>query len=272
MRYIRKVKYYMQGGGKISWQLLHIISNRKFKRVLLHSRTENITHSARRINSLIVNPNCKYLEIGVEFGFTLEGVNSNFKYAVDPNPRYVQKKNSSNTKTFIMTSDKFFDSLSSDEVFDVIFLDGLHTADQLLKDFLNSIKHIKKDSWILIDDVLPRDSISSLPDLKESLHLRATLGDFRNIWHGDCFKLLPILRKYFPQFYQFLIIYPDNPQLLLRLRNGAHIPDITLIKLDELLIEMDAYKYLDTLSHKFLSNFDICIEEPFFARIDEVLK
>jgi len=219
-----------------------------------------------------VNPNCKYLEIGVEFGYTLERVNSNFKYAVDPNPRYIQSSKTLNTKTFKMTSNEFFDSLPSHEVFDVIFLDGLHTKEQLLMDFLNSLKHIKSESWILIDDVVPRDAISAIPVLKESLYQRATLGDKRNIWHGDCFKLLPILKKYFPQFYQFLIIYPDNPQLLMRLRKGAKIPDISSIKLKELLIEMDSYTYFETLTNKTLSEYDICIEEPFFAQLGELIK
>lgn len=68
MRYVKKVKYYRQGSRRILWQLWHVPSNQKFKRALFHNWTENIAHNARRINSLIVNPNCKYLEIGVEYG------------------------------------------------------------------------------------------------------------------------------------------------------------------------------------------------------------
>jgi hypothetical protein len=254
---------YKRSGGSIAWRILHHLSKGRLKRQLLHTRKSNITHSARRINRLLTKSPSNYLEIGVAYGLTLEGVTASYKYAVDPNPMYSQSKTSVNTKTFRMTSNEFFETLPSHKVFDVIFLDGLHTKEQLLTDLVNSFKHINAESWILIDDILPSDSISAIPNLETSHNLRASLGDKRKIWHGDCFKLLPILNKYFPQFHQFLIIYPDNPQLLLRLRQGLQVPDFA---------EMDSYTYYDSLAPEILSKYEICIEEPFFAKLEDLIK
>ena len=267
-----KLKTYKKSGGSIYQVVLHKITKGKIKRPLLNSRQHNLTHSARRLNYLINKPDHKYLEIGVAYGLTLEGVKSNFKSAVDPNPMYIQNKKIKNTKTFKMTSNQFFDSLPSNEFFDVIFLDGLHTKEQLLMDFLNSIKHIKEDSWILIDDIVPRDRVSAIPDLRESYSLRLERNGTRKVWHGDCFKILPILKEYFPQFHQFLIIYPDNPQLLLRLRRGSKPPEISHQETEKYFKEMDSFQYLESFTAPVMSKYDLWVEDHLFANLDKQIE
>lgn len=49
------------------------------------------------------------------------------------------------------TSDDFFNQLSPDEKFDLIFIDGDHRYDYVKKDFENAIKHIDK-GYIVMDD------------------------------------------------------------------------------------------------------------------------
>ena len=263
MRLVTKIFSFKKYGGSIAYLILRKISKGRLKRQLLN--TNITTHSARRINQLKINEEYKYLEIGVEYGYTLEGVNAKDKYAVDPNPKFMPNKK---IKLFQMTSNDFFTYLPRNEFFDVIFLDGLHTCDQLLLDFCNSIRHIKEDSWILIDDVVPRDSISAIADREKSLKLRRETGRYGGTWHGDCYKILPILKKYFPQFHQYLIIYPDNPQLLVRLKSEFKLPVDQPFSFEELVNEMKSITYSDVFSSKNMVDYQIFIEENFFIEIN----
>ena len=45
--------------------------------------------------------------------------------------------------------------LIPDITFDVIFIDGLHLADQVEKDIDNALKFIKEDGFIILHDVNP---------------------------------------------------------------------------------------------------------------------
>lgn len=264
MRSITRLLSFKKSKGSIFYLILRKISRGKLKRQLLDVGF-NETHSARRINMLKNNSESKYLEIGVEYGFTFEGVKAKYKYAVDPNPKFVANKK---MKMFQMDSNKFFASLTKDELFDVIFLDGLHVSEQLLYDFCNSIMHIREDSWILIDDVIPRDTISAIEDQKKSLSLRKQTGKYGGTWHGDCYKILPILKKYFPQFDQYLIIYPDNPQLLVRLKSGFKLPTVLPSSFEEIVNEMKSITYLGVFNSKAMADYQTFIEENFFIEIN----
>ena len=55
----------------------------------------------------------------------------------------------------ISLSDDFFKT--SKDKFDVIFIDGLHTYDQVRRDVINSIKHLKEGGYIALHDMLPRN-------------------------------------------------------------------------------------------------------------------
>ena len=101
--------------------------------------------------------NTQYLEIGVrnpEENFNL--INSKFKYSVDPG--YETQVNKADFK---LTSDEFFQDLSEGKIFsskflfDVIFIDGLHLAEQVEKDINNSLKFLKEDGFIILHDVNP---------------------------------------------------------------------------------------------------------------------
>lgn len=98
-----------------------------------------------------------YLEIGVrnpDDNFNL--INADKKYSVDPGIEF-----KSNPVDFKMTSDVFFKKLSNNEIlsteikFDVIFIDGLHLAEQVNKDIINALKFIKDDGFIVLHDCNP---------------------------------------------------------------------------------------------------------------------
>ena len=69
-----------------------------------------------------------YLEIGCAEDKNFSAIYCDKKIGVDPNSRGTHK----------MTSDKFFKD--NKDTFDVIFIDGLHTKEQVSKDISNSLE------------------------------------------------------------------------------------------------------------------------------------
>jgi|TARA_B110001452_G_scaffold88580_1_gene72561 hypothetical protein len=93
--------------------------------------------------------NCNYLEIGC---FDDEAFNSiplplEQKIGIDP----------MRGGTHRMTSDVFFSN--NKKMFDVIFIDGLHTYDQCSKDCINAMNFLNEDGIIIIHDMMPRHKI-----------------------------------------------------------------------------------------------------------------
>lgn len=97
------------------------------------------------INSFIREKGYKsYLEIGVKEGENFNKIVCEQKYGIDPNY----------SCDYEMTSDKFFESCNSDR-FDIIFIDGDHKAEQVLRDIKNSLEHLNKKGTVLIHDCNP---------------------------------------------------------------------------------------------------------------------
>lgn len=98
------------------------------------------------INSLIKKNGYKsYLEIGVRTGECFAAINCGIKVGVDPD--------ASSKATHYMTSDQFF--TGTPDKFDIIFIDGLHHADQVEKDIDNALKCLAEGGTIVMHDCLP---------------------------------------------------------------------------------------------------------------------
>lgn len=146
---------------------------------------------AERINALASQlTRCDdYLEVGVQYGFTLSSVNVENKTGVDPelmfNPRLAPGVTLHRT-----TSDNFFANLSEDIQYDLVFLDGLHTFAQTTRDFLNALNHLRPGGLIVVDDVVPSSAAKALPDRDESLRMQLEeTGKADGEWFGDVWKL-----------------------------------------------------------------------------------
>lgn len=104
------------------------------------------------INNIIYKYNLqnpKYLEVGVWYGGTFKHINTNFKDGIDP-AQYCECE----YVNYRMTSDEFFKNHIKQK-YDIIFIDGLHTAYQVSKDIYNSINNLNDGGWIVLDDVFP---------------------------------------------------------------------------------------------------------------------
>jgi hypothetical protein len=119
------------------------------------------------INKIIIKRNyTSYLEIGCFKDETFNQINIKKKIGVDP-------VSGGNLR---MTSDKFF--TENKEKFDLIFIDGLHVYEQVIKDIFNSIKVLKENGIILVHDCLPRKLWYQTP---------TRMSD---TWNGDVWKAI----------------------------------------------------------------------------------
>lgn len=113
------------------------------------------------LNSLIKkNGFKKYLEIGVEAGYNIRSIECEVKHGVDPNVLAYDAQ-------FHLGSDAFFDIIRNDMKYDLIFIDGLHTEDQVLRDVDNAVKHIYKKGMIVLHDANPPDESYADPTPRE---------------------------------------------------------------------------------------------------------
>ena len=112
-----------------------------------------------------------YLEIGCDQNQLFSKVEIDNKIGVDPFSGGNIRK----------TSDAFFSS--NTDKFDIIFIDGLHTYDQVKKDIINSVKCLKENGIILVHDCMP-DSLA-----------KQAVPRFKMKWNGDVWKAIVDLRQ-----------------------------------------------------------------------------
>ena len=111
-----------------------------------------------------------YLEIGCDKDQSFSKIKVKNKIGVDP-------VSGGNIRS---TSDQFFSTNTSK--FDIIFIDGLHHYEQVIKDVNNSLQILNDNGFILLHDCLPR-SIA-----------HQAIPRYRGSWNGDVWKALVELR------------------------------------------------------------------------------
>jgi hypothetical protein len=80
--------------------------------------------------------------------------------------------------TYQMSSDEFF--AQNTKKYDIIFIDGLHTKEQVAKDISNALKCLNKGGKIIVHDCLP-------PSEESQLSNRPKGGP----WCGDVWRAIP---------------------------------------------------------------------------------
>jgi len=165
-----------------------------------------VTTSAERLNAIGARLGGvqRYLEIGVAKGTTFFQVNAAEKHGVDPRFRFDphSRSHQSHEHYHPISSDAYFQqAIGREAPFDLIFLDGLHTYSQTLRDFLSSQALAHPRTMWLIDDTVPTDAIAADPDLQRVQDARQANGQPDDqTWMGDVFKLVAFIDSFCPQF------------------------------------------------------------------------
>ena len=110
----------------------------------------------------------RYLEIGVYQGLCLDRIQEHAKecYAVDVN--FMRKNFKNNVFCFETTSDNFFNMITKDLKFDMVFIDGDHNKDQVYKDFINVKDRVIDDGFVFLHDSYPINEHMLHPSLCEN--------------------------------------------------------------------------------------------------------
>lgn len=128
------------------------------------------------INRLIKQRGYKsYCEIGIWRGTCFNAVECKRKVSVDPaaNPPAIYE----------MSSDEFFKQTR--ETFDIFFIDGLHTAEQVEKDIENALKRLNPGGIIVCHDCNPETEHEQRPSEEY---------DGNGIWVGTVWRAFAKLR------------------------------------------------------------------------------
>ena len=110
-------------------------------------------HRSEIINHFITKYNfINYLEIGVFNGDCITKVIAQHKDGVDPGAEGVVHPE----VNYPITSDEFFELIKNHDIkYDIVFIDGLHHSDQVIKDINNSLKHTIDGGVIVMHDCSP---------------------------------------------------------------------------------------------------------------------
>jgi predicted O-methyltransferase YrrM len=144
-------------------------------------------------------PEGRYLEIGCDRDDVFRAVPARRKVGVDP----------VRGGTVRATSDDYF--RTSRETFDVVYIDGLHTYEQVRRDVVNALDRVAPGGWIVLHDMLPHDWVEA--------HVPRVTPDS---WTGDVWKAAFDMQA--TPGLDFRIVLIDNGCLVIR----APEPRLTL--------------------------------------------
>lgn len=131
-----------------------------------------------------------YLEIGVDNGINFNAVECENKYSVDP----ADGDYSHAEPTYQMTSDEFFENVAPDfeKPFDIVFIDGLHEAEQVDKDIYNALNYLSENGTIILHDCNPQSECAQIVPRQQK------------VWNGDVWRSVVRFRLHQSKNEQYL--------------------------------------------------------------------
>ena len=157
-----------------------------------------------------------YLEIGVRSRSNFDRVRAHRKTGVDPAP--------GRSVTHQMTSDEFFrnlDESSAPNLYDLVFIDGEHLADQVERDVANSLDRLAPGGAIVLHDCNPLTERAQLETYDHVSH-----------WNGTVWKAWVKLRSTRPDL-SMVVVDIDHGCGVIRRGSQQPFPlDVAADKLD----------------------------------------
>ena len=189
----------------------------------------------------------KYLEIGVETGYTFNNVQIHNKTGVDPSPQFESEN------LVLKTSDDYFLEKENDkanEKFDIVFIDGLHQCEQVAKDINNSLKCLNENGKILLDDIIP---LNYDEQLKIPIKHRYENGILKTMvpWTGDVWKTMYHILSLYSQHIDFQYFYHMNYRgiSVLQIKSFFQIDSSEFHIINNYTYETDFQKYIGLIEN-----------------------
>ena len=161
-----------------------------------------------------------YLEIGVDYGQTFGALSAAHKTAVDPDFKFLPPDTTTDVEFHRVTSDEYFARFCpAGRRFDVVYIDGLHIFEQVLRDLLNAALRLTAGGVIIIDDILPASYQSAMPQINEAFQVRDQLAldhpslKNDNTWMGDVYKLAFFIETFMQQL-SYATVQENHGQLI----------------------------------------------------------
>jgi len=210
--------------------------------------TLGLLHQRRRVE--------RYLEIGTQSGDSLKRAMGQ-AVAIDPEFRLNKAEwaERSGLHLFEMTSDAFFAAHDPCAILggaiDLAFIDGMHLAEFVLRDFVNVERYCDRDSMIVLHDAIPGNFEMTERDRRTADRRDKGLA---NAWTGDVWRVLPILRRERPDLHiQILDCEPTGLVLISNLDPRSRYLGEQLDKYTKALQgspaqEMDFWAFLASLT------------------------
>lgn len=200
-----------------------------------------------------------YVEIGVADGGSLSLASPSTR-VIGVDPQFmISHQISAWAKIYKKESDQFFMDHDPKEILggdflDFAFIDGLHTFDQALRDFINIEKESHYKTVVAFHDIYPVEPITAN---------RQRLTQF---WLGDTWKVIPIIRKYRPELMVFTIpTFPSGLGIVTGLDPNSSVLEDNL---DDIVAS-----YMNNLDEDVLSlEKHLNIKENKFEIFDEVMR
>jgi hypothetical protein len=195
--------------------------------------------------------NPRYVEIGVRNGENFFSIKSKNKVGVDPeyffSKRFflksLMKYYNWRFTMFRKTSDSFFEHdapyIYKSKKIDVVFIDGMHTYTQSLKDAKNSLRFLNDNGVIIFHDCNPQTPEAAthhLPSKKIN-------------WNGDVWKTIHHFRQ-LDEFFDCFTMDADEGLGVLKMRKGTSpqlvpklvpLPSLEKLSFDDLKKNRDEF-------------------------------
>jgi hypothetical protein len=241
------------------------------------------SHRHEVINSL-TKPEDKYLEIGVEYGYTYSNTHFLVKTGVDPDPKcsYPNIEKCLSDEFFLLINERKDLTLGKDlgkdltlvknlgkdltlgkdlgkdltlvknlgknltlakDKYDVIFIDGMHHSENVLRDFNNSVNVLSTNGFLFLDDILPLNYNEQLK-VPRLHHYENGILKYGEEWTGDVWKVVYHLLTKYSGNINFGYYYNINYRgvLFINIKEYFQI-------LDEEIKEISKYDYFEHFNH-----------------------
>ena len=204
-----------------------------------------------------------YLEIGVSRGDCFLSIKAPRKVAVDPKFKLSLRRRlkwafrNLRSRYYESTSDDFFAKVKLPHGFDVVFIDGLHTYGQSLKDVENALGVLGEKGVIIMHDCNPTDAASAHPADSQQHAASMGLPGWTGWWMGDVWKTICHLRSQRPDLK--VLVLDCDCGLGIITRGGAddmlNLPVTELKELDYDDLAKNRKRFLNLKDESFFPEF-----------------